>query len=186
MNPLLARLHQLDARLDQVIQLSKLDLGRKYGEIGIAGSPPKRPEKYYPTLWIDPQAKPLEMEDSGKAVVEYQVTRREIVERDGKKTYGATIEIRSIEPMCDEKKKPLEGAAKPVKFAVRSLEFSRSRNMDGEFVSQADGTPGPNAMAAAYGPSTVAKTAGAVAGLGGTATAALLLAKRMGGGKLRR
>lgn len=64
------------------------------------------------------------------------------------------------------------------------IQFSRARNTDGEFAPQADGAPDPATMRAAYGPpapkSGAVKTAmGAAAGLGGTAAAALLLARKL-------
>jgi len=74
----------------------------------------------------------------------------------------------------------LEPGRKPV------VQFARPRNTDGEFEPEADAVPDPTTMRAAYGPPPddlkrpgVAKpTAGVVAGLGGTAAAALLLARR--------
>jgi len=143
--------------------------------------------KSYPTIWVDGSPKPVELPKRGKAVVDYEIVSKTTRERDGKTTHDASIEIHTIEPVEDGKKK--KGIASPVKLsALRPgmIAFARARNTDGEFAPQAAGAADPKAMAAAYGPGAIAggftkgaiEGSGAVAGGGGTALLARLASRR--------
>lgn len=108
----------------------KIDLGREYGGCSpCLSSPSGKMEKYYPTIWIDGKASPIDLPQSGKATVNYKVVSRTSREVDGKTTHDASIEIQSIEPEeKDDKKKP--GAAKPVKFSSlpqRIISFAHTK-----------------------------------------------------------
>lgn len=64
------------------------------------------------------------------------------------------------------------------------LHFERPRTADGEFAPQAEDVPDPATMQAAYGHQSstlpnAGQAAGAAVGVGGTAAAALLLARRL-------
>lgn len=194
--PLLAgctsHLVQLNAALDDAIELAaKVDLGRKpyTGDCSIPS--PATPKVYYPTIWIDDRETPVDLPVSGKAVIDYKVVSRTARERDGKTKHDATIEIQSIEALEKKGRKDgrngtdgTNGKAVPVKLSAivpGMIRFSRARNSDGEFAPEAGGGPDPATMRAAYGSPNVVKGMGAAAGLGGTAAAALLIARRMKG-----
>ena len=178
---------------------SKIDLGRKpMGYCGVACGPTMpQPKVWYPNLWIEGVEQPINLPDTGKATIEYKVTRRTTTDVDGKQRHEASLEVHSIEPAGEGKNGKSQIAngkgsdrAKAVKLssllAPGLIQFSRARNTDGEFAPQADETPDPSTMRAAYGPvvrgnklGAAKVAAGAAAGLGGTAAAALMLARKL-------
>lgn len=164
----------------------KIDLGRE--SYGICDTKPSSsPKKYYPSLWIDGQASPIDLPQSGRATVNYKVVSRTSREVDGKTSHDANIEIQSIEPEeKDKKKKP--GAASAVKFSSlpqRIIAFARDRNADGEFAPQVGGGAGPAEMEKVYGTASLRRSpnlggkVAAVAGGLGLGAAAILARNKL-------
>jgi hypothetical protein len=198
--PMRARILELCAGVERVVELSKLNLGQK-PQPGCIGNGPATPlpKVWYPSLWIEASDAPIELPDTGKAVIDYKVTRKSTSDTNGKKLHEARIEVHSIEPVESGKEKSagkgkkLAGAAKvlslPSEFSAclrpGMIRFSRARNGDGEFAPQAEGVPDPNTMVRAYGPPSVPGTTNggakkaAVAGVLGASTAAALLARKL-------
>lgn len=90
----------MSAVRDLLTEFAKLDLGSKPETYPCApcdsSAVPRR--RYFPTVYISDQEKPIDLPDEGKAVIEYKVRGRSMNERDGKKRHSADIEIHTIEP----------------------------------------------------------------------------------------
>jgi hypothetical protein len=183
----IARVIALSEKIDEVIELAKLDLGRKLGDMGCCSPSSAGNTKYYPSIWIDDRDEPVDLPLRGKATVDYVVVSRTARERDGKTKYDASIEIRSIDPQT-EKEQKLPGSAKAVKLGALvpgMISFDRVRNQDGEFAPETSGGGvDPNTMAAAYGPGAIATNAaamgaGTMVGTAGGVLAAKLLRNKL-------
>lgn len=89
----------MSAVCDLLTEFAKLDLGSKPEAYSSGCSPCDVPRRrYFPTVYISDQEKPIDLPDEGKAVIEYKVRGRSMNERDGKKRHSADIEIHTIEP----------------------------------------------------------------------------------------
>jgi hypothetical protein len=91
-------LERLDARLKEFISTEELPYGS-----GLMG-PSEKPN--FPALYLSRSTDPglMKLPGEGSAMVRYKVKRREIDESrdDGQPLYGASIEIREIEPVAEE------------------------------------------------------------------------------------
>jgi len=167
-------LHRLAAKLDAALhQFEKLDLGYTYDEMyptpcGIGNSTDKKTQ--YPNLYVNrTKGDVMDIPETGKAVVEYVLTGRNMSKRDGKTTYGMDLQIKSFDPQGTKKadaKMKKEGMAVEMrdktgrvialvvggKFYGRMSQFSdRTRNGDGQFVGNVTGGADPVTMRQAYG-----------------------------------
>ena len=132
-------------------ELARMDLREPdWPELGCQVAAPKKNEPRYPTLWLSDRDEPLDLPDSGKAVVEYDVTRRTIEEVNGKKKHSYTIRIKSIDPET----KPKKGGAVAGQLAAggRVTELARTRSSDGTFAPEDAGGADAASFTKAYGP----------------------------------
>ena len=101
-------LHRLSAKLDAALhRFEKLDLGYTYDEMypsapcGSSGSDKKT---QYPSLYVNrTKGDVMDIPETGKAVVEYVLTGRNMSKRDGKTTYGMDLQIKSFDPQGTKK-----------------------------------------------------------------------------------
>ena len=174
----LRTLHALNAKLDATLhQFQKLDLGYTYDEMygsSACGLSPSSDSKkvQYPSLYVSrTKGDVMDLPETGKAVVEYVLTGRNMSKRDGKTSYGMDLQIKSFDPQgakkMDAKKKAdgeaVEMGAKcsvlsaqshglPVSQSQSLHSFSdRTRNNDGQFVGNVTGGADPVTMRQAYG-----------------------------------
>lgn len=127
----LARLNQLNARLDQSLHaFEKLDLGYTYDEMyggpSLCGNGSESKKTQYPSLYVNrTKGDVMDIPETGKAVVEYVLTGRNMSKRDGKTTYGMDLQIKSFDPQGTKKaeaKMKKDGLA----VAMSSYEFART------------------------------------------------------------
>jgi hypothetical protein len=92
---------------------------RKNGEGGIGipisidddeddknGDKPIDEKKEYPVFAIDNAPKELyDYDESGECTIRYKITRRSMIDKDGKPTYSVEMEVSSIDP-GDKREKP--------------------------------------------------------------------------------
>lgn len=110
----------LAGRVRRLCELAKFDLAERPVDYACCQSPARPAAKSYPQLRLWNLTSDIQLPSSGKAVVEYKVRSRESRDdSDGKERFGMGIEIRSIEPV-DEDKGKLPGSAKKVDFASRA------------------------------------------------------------------
>ena len=115
--PSLRHLHELNHKLDATLhQFEKLDLSYSYDEM-YPCSPSSGGDKktQYPSLYV-PRTKQdvMDIPETGKAVVEYVLTGRNMSKRDGKTSYGMDLQIKSFDPQAAKKvdaKKKADGVA---------------------------------------------------------------------------
>ena len=195
-------LHRLSAKLDAALhQFEKLDLGYTYEEMyptpcGSSGSDKKT---QYPSLYVNrTKGDVMDIPETGKAVVEYVLTGRNMSKRDGKTTYGMDLQIKSFDPQGTKKadaKMKKDGLAVAMSSKSPRLQVSKSpslhsfsdrtRNGDGQFVGNVTGGADPVTMRQAYGEkpkrSLLAPGVGAAAlagaGLLGTKSGRVMTAK---------
>lgn len=160
----LRTLHALNAKLDATLhQFQKLDLGYTYDEMygssacGLSSSSDSK-KVQYPSLYVSRTKQDvMDLPETGKAVVEYVLTGRNMSKRDGKTSYGMDLQIKSFDPQGAKKadvKKMADGEAVELssKSQVSSFKFSdRTRNGDGQFVGNVTGGADPVTMRQAYG-----------------------------------
>jgi hypothetical protein len=90
--------------------MSKIDLGRKFGDM-ISVEPMNKDEKHFPTLHIDDveDKRLAEMPDEGEMTIRYKIRNRTHSERKedkGKKhTCSVTMDVVSIDPPASKSKK---------------------------------------------------------------------------------
>lgn len=166
----------LRAQLNAIIELKAMDLGRSYGESCVGpGETPTR--KYYPTLYVSDRPDEIDLPLSGEAKVKFKLkSKTSRQDEDGKTRHSADIEIHSIDPISDTKRKPIEGdKAKLLSVRARLNEIiqmadPRPRNTLGEFSGGEEVGPTPNQIGTVYkqGAKSVGGllASGAVAGVG--------------------
>jgi hypothetical protein len=88
-----------------------IKLGRSvpdYSDEQIKPTQPEEPEKtkmVYPDLYVE-STDTIDLPDKGRAVIEFEVTKREVTKRKGKPTkHEVTIEVKSITPQGKKEKK---------------------------------------------------------------------------------
>lgn len=155
----------LNAQLDGALQeFKKLDLGEKRSDY-LSSMPIDVKGPHYPCLYLPDSEEDYDLPDSGKATVEYKVTRRSKQTVDGKTRHNATVEIKSLEPVSGKDKgtggpgdKGKKGeVAKMLSQIQASLnEFAgygeRPRSKNGTFVADETGGADPVSMRQAYAP----------------------------------
>lgn len=127
--------HRLSAKLDAALhQFEKLDLGYTYDELYLTacgltacgmGSSDKKTQ--YPSLYVNrTKGDVMDIPETGKAVVEYVLTGRNMSKRDGKTTYGMDLQIKSFDPQGTKKadaKMKKDGLAVAMSAHARLTEF---------------------------------------------------------------
>jgi len=200
-------LHRLSAQLDAALhRFEKLDLGYTYEEMypsalcgSSSGSSSSDKKTQYPSLYVNrTKGDVMDIPETGKAVVEYVLTGRNMSKRDGKTTYGMDLQIKSFDPQGTKKadaKMKKDGLAVAMSSKSPRLQVSKSpslhsfsdrtRNGDGQFVGNVTGGADPVTMRQAYGEkpkrSLLAPGVGAAAlagaGLLGTKSGRVMTAK---------
>lgn len=96
--------------LHRLIKLKALDLGYTYDSMCGPSSPSKM---NYPCLYVNDQAKDIELPLSGTARVKFKLRSKTTRQNEeGKQKHSADIEIHSIEPIEDEAAKTLKEGEK--------------------------------------------------------------------------
>lgn len=156
-------LQSLSAQLDGILtEFKKLDLGTKPGEGGLyACAADDAPKVYYPSIYLRDSDEDYELPETGKATVEYKVTRKTVETRNGKTKHSATLDILSIDPEVEEKVKAKKGevakmlgigADRSVRAPVHHFAYGeRARGGNGQFIADETGGADPTSMRQAYG-----------------------------------
>lgn len=132
---------QLKERLVELA--AKLDLGRQ-PETSCIGYGPKesRPRTWYPGLYIDGIKEPIDLPLTGKAIIDYKLTRKSTTIVNDEERHDASLDVISIEPMDAAKKQPkaLPGSAKLVKTGLELSAKSTGNRLRPRMIELA--TPG--------------------------------------------